>query len=109
MRSLPTWPVAAGGLLLGFGVAEVTGVRALGGLVLFAAALWCGLQWRRAHGLPRALALVAVFLAGFVAAHPLGHAIGSWPAVLLIAAVVGAVVWRAADEPAARPAAPVRS
>jgi hypothetical protein len=97
MRALPTWPVAAGSLLIGFGVALVTDVRALGGLVLFAAALWCGLRWRRAHGLPRACALVGVYLAGFVAAHPLGHAIGAWPAVVLVAALVGAVAWRAGD------------
>ncbi len=97
MRSFPTSPIAAGALLLGFGVAEATSVRALGGLVLFAGALWCGQRWRRAHGLPRALALVGVFLAGFVAAHPLGHAIGSWPAVALVAVIVGAVVWGAAD------------
>ena len=108
MPSHLTWPVAAGALLFGFGVAEITGVRALGGLVLFAGALWCGLRWRRAHGLPRALALVTVYLAGFVAAHPLGHAIGSWPAVLLVAAVVGAVVWRTADAGTAQTAKPVR-
>lgn len=106
MRPLPTWPIAAGSLLVGFGVADLTGVRALGGLVLFAGGLWCGLRWRRTHGLPRALALVAVFLAGFVAAHPLGHAIGAWPAVVLVAAVVGAVTWQAGD--AARPHTQVR-
>src|SRR4051794_18115974 len=99
MRPLPTWPIAAGALLLGFAVADVTGVRALGGVVLFLGGLACGLRWRLLLGLPRALALVAVFLAGFAVAHPLGHAIGSWPAVLLVAAVVGAIAWRAADRP----------
>lgn len=98
MRPLPTWPIAAGALLLGFAVAEATGVRALGGVVLFAGALACGLRWRVLLGLPRALALVAVFLAGFALAHPLGDAIGSWPAVVLVAAVVGLVAWRTADE-----------
>jgi hypothetical protein len=98
MRALPTWPVAAGSLLLGFGVALATDVRALGGLVLFAAALWCGLRWRRAHGLPRACALVGAYLAGFVAAHPLGHAIGAWPAGALAAAFVGVVAWRAGGD-----------
>jgi hypothetical protein len=97
MRQPSTWPIAAASLLLGFGVAQLTGVRALGGVVLFLAALWCGLAWRRAHGLGRALALVGVYLAGFVAAHPLGHALGSWPAVALAAAVVGAAVWAFAD------------
>lgn len=101
MRPLPTWPIAAGALVLGFGVAEITGVRALGGVVLFLGALACGLRWRVLLGLPRALALVAVFLAAFALAHPLGEAIGSWPAVLLVAAVVGGVVWRVADAPRA--------
>jgi hypothetical protein len=99
MRPLPTWPLAAGALLLGFAVAELTGVRAIGGVVLFLGGLACGLRWRLLLGLPRALALVGVFLAGFVLAHPLGHAIGAWPAVLLVAAVVGAIVWRVADLP----------
>ncbi|MFL5816507.1 MAG: hypothetical protein ACJ76L_02795 [Conexibacter sp.] len=101
MRSLPTWPIAAGALLLGFAVAEITGVRAVGGVVLFLGGLACGLRWRLLLGLPLALALVAVFLAGFALAHPLGHAIGSWPAVILMAAVVGAIVWRVADSPRA--------
>jgi hypothetical protein len=48
---------------------------------------------------------VAVFLAAFVVSHPLGHAIGSWPAVLLVSVVVGAVTWRVADAPHA----PVRT
>jgi len=97
MRPLPTWPIAAGALLLGFAVAELTGVRAIGGVVLFLGGLACGLRWRLLLGLPRALALVGVFLAGFVLAHPLGDAIGSWPAVLLVAVVVGGIAWRVAD------------
>jgi len=105
MRTLPTWPIAAGALLLGFAVADVTGVRALGGVVLFLGGLACGLRWRVLLGLPRALGLVAVFLAGFVLAHPLGHAIGAWPAVLLVALAVGAVAWRTADAPRAALAA----
>jgi len=105
MRPLPTWPIAAGTLLFGFAVAEITGVRAIGGIVLFVGGLACGLRWRLLLGLPRALTLVGVFLAGFVLAHPLGHAIGSWPAVVLVAAAVGGIVWRVADSPRA----PVRT
>lgn len=105
-RPLPTWLIAAAALLLGFAVAEVTGVRALGGVVLFLGGLACGLRWRVLLGLPRAIGLVVVFLAGFALAHPLGHAIGAWPAVLFVALVVGAVSWRVADTPHA---APVRS
>src|SRR5690349_9716658 len=51
-RPLPTWPIAAGALLLGFAVADVTGVRALGGVVLFLGGLACGLRWRVLLGLP---------------------------------------------------------
>lgn len=99
MRPLPTWPIAAGALVLGFAVADLSGSRPLGGVVLFLGGLACGLRWRVLLGLGRAVALVAVFLAGFVLAHPLGHAIGAWPAVLLVALAVGAVAWRAADAP----------
>lgn len=97
MRPLPTWPIAAGALLLGFVVAELTGTRAVGGVVLFLGALACGLRWRLLLGLPRALGLVAVFLAGFALSHPLGDAIGSWPAVFVVSAVVGGVTWWVAD------------
>lgn len=107
MRPFPTWPIAAGALLLGFAVAVVSGSRPLGGVVLFFGGLACGLRWRVLLGLRSALALVGVFLAGFVIAHALGHAIGAWPAVLLVAAAVGGVVWRVADRPALA-AAPMR-
>lgn len=97
MQRLPTWPVAAGSLLLGFAVADLTGVRPLGGIVLFLAALWCGLRWRRAQGLVVAVLLVAAYLAAFALSHPLGRAIGSWPAVLVVSALVGVVAWARAD------------
>ncbi len=103
-RPLPTWPIAAGALLLGFAVAVASGSRPLGGVVLLLGGLACGLRWRVLLGLRGALALVGVFLAGFALAHPLGHAIGAWPAVLLVAAVVGATAWRVADRPAGAPA-----
>ncbi len=97
MRPFPTWPIAAGALVLGFAVADLTGSRPLGGVVLFLGGLACGLRWRVLLGLRGALALVLAFLAGFAIAHPLGHAIGAWPAVLLVALAVGAVAWRIAD------------
>ncbi len=95
LRALPTWIIAPLALVVGFGVADLTGVRPLGGVVLFLGALWCGLRWRRTRGLPVALGLVAVFLIAFGVSHPLGREMGSWPSVLVVSAVVGVVVFAA--------------
>lgn len=100
VQRLPTWPVAAGSLLVGFAVADLSGVRPLGGIVLFLGALWCGLRWRREAGLAVAIALVAAFLAAFALSHPLGELIGSWPAVLVVSAFAGAIAWARVDRAA---------
>lgn len=94
MRAVPAAPaaiplVAAATFLAAFGVADVTGVRALGGLVLVAGGAWCALRVRPAAGTPRTIALVAFALVAFVASHPLGDVLGAWPAVVLVAAAVG--------------------
>jgi hypothetical protein len=94
---VPTWPVAAGSLVLGFAVAQATGVRPLGGIVLVLAAAWCALRWRAAAGTGVAVALVALYAAAFAAAHVLADALGTWGAVLAVAALVGAAAWAAAD------------
>ena len=100
VQRLPTWPVAAGSLLIGFAVADLTGVRPLGGIVLFLAALWCGLRWRREQGFAVALLMVLAYLAAFALSHPLGRAIGSWPAVVAVSAVVGLIAWARVDRDA---------
>ncbi len=61
--------VAAGSLVLGFAVAQVTGVRSLGGLVLVLAAAWCYVQWRRAAGWPVAVGLVLLYVTAFAGSH----------------------------------------
>ncbi len=96
----PTWPVAAGSLVLGFAVAQATGVRPLGGIVLALGVGWCALRWRAAAGSARAAALVALYLAAFAGSHVLAGALGSWGSVALVAAVVGAAAYLAADAPA---------
>ena len=105
MRDLPTWPVAAGSFALGFGVAQATGVRPLGGLVLVAGAGWCAVRWRERVGLPTTLALLALYLAAFVASHLIADALGTWGSVALVSALVGLAAWALAD----RPAAPARA
>lgn len=92
MRAAQTAPlVAAGTFLAGFGVAELTGVRALGGLVLLAGGALCAALALPVAGRRATLALLAIALALFVVSHPLGRAIGSWPAVFVAAATVAAV------------------
>jgi hypothetical protein len=80
--------VAAATFLAGFGVAELTGVRVIGGLVLLAGGAWCGRAALSIVGPPATIALLAIALALFVVSHPLGDAIGGWPAVAVSAALV---------------------
>ena len=83
--------VAALSFLVGFAVADVTGVRPLGGAVLLAGGAWCALRARPIAGTPRTAVLIAFAFAAFVASHPLGDEIGSWPAVFTMAALVAAL------------------
>jgi hypothetical protein len=82
--------VAAMTFLAGFGVAELTGVRAIGGLVLLAGGAWCARAALSIVGPQRTITLLAIAVALFVASHPLGEAIGAWPAVAVSAALVAA-------------------
>jgi hypothetical protein len=97
VSSASTAPVAAGSLVLGYVVARETGVRPLGGVVLAAAGAWCMRAWVRDTGPGTAVALLAVYSAGFAGSHPLAKRIGAWPAVVTSAAVSGAASWALAD------------
>ena len=97
---MPTWPVAALSLVAGFVVADVTGVRALGGIVLVVAAAWCFARWRARAGTGRAVALVGFYAAAFVASHALADVLGTWGAVATVAVAVGAASWAVADRAA---------
>ncbi len=101
---MPTAPVAALSLVAGFAVADASGIRALGGIVLLAAVLWCARRWRRQAGIAVAVLLIASYAAAFAASHVLGDALGAWPAVFTVAAAVGLAAWVLADAPAGRPA-----
>ena len=97
-----TWPVAAGSLVLGFAVAQATGVRALGGIVLVVGAGWCATRWRRRAGNGRTAAALLVYLAAFVGAHVIADPVGAWPAVFIAAAVAGLAAWALGDAAPAR-------
>jgi hypothetical protein len=92
-----TWPVASGSLLLGFAVAQATGIRPLGGIVLIAGCAWCALRWRRAAGAARTTLLVVVYVGAFVLLHLVADALSAWPSVLLAAAVAGIAAYLLAD------------
>jgi hypothetical protein len=95
--AVPTAVVAAVALVAAFTVAQVTDVRALGGVLLVVGVAWC--VWRSVPraGWPRIVVVVLVGAVCFVGAHLLGRVLGPWPAVLLAALVLGAVAWWLAD------------
>ena len=96
-RDLPTAPIAAAGLIAGYGVAVASGSRPLGGVVLAACGLLCVAIWLRRDGRRTAALLTGVGLFAFAFSHVLALAIGAWPAVLLVAAATAAVCWRVSD------------
>jgi len=96
---VPTWPVAGGSLVVGFLVAELTGVRALGAVVLTAAIVWCWNAWARRRSVLVAVGLTAVYVAAFALSHVIAGAIGALVSVALVSAVVALVVFAVADRP----------
>lgn len=87
---VPTAPIAAGGLIAGFGVAVASGSRPLGGVVISACGLTCIAIWLRRDGRWTAAGLTAVGLLAFALSHVLGLVIGAWPSVIVVSAVTAA-------------------
>ena len=87
-----TVTAAVSGIVLvgGFGVAQITDNRSLGGLILLLGAIYCAIQWWRCAGALPAILSVGIFVVAFVVSHPLGKVIGSWPSVIFVALLVGA-------------------
>ncbi|HEX4009842.1 MAG TPA: hypothetical protein VHX62_07530 [Solirubrobacteraceae bacterium] len=92
-----TAPIAAAGLVAGFGVAVATGSRPLGGVVLAACGLTCIAVWLRRDGRRTTIQLTAAGLLAFIVSHLLGLVIGAWPSVLVVAAATAALCWRLSD------------
>lgn len=78
-------------LILGFAVASLTGNRALGGVILVIGGALCAWWMYQFAGLQRMLAVLAAVFVLFVISHPLGHVIGAWPSVFVVAAVGAAI------------------
>jgi hypothetical protein len=97
MTRVATAPIAAVGLIAGFGVAAASGSRPLGGLVLAICGLTCIAIWLRRDGRRTAAMLTLAGLIAFGVSHVLGVVVGAWPAVLLVAAATAALCWRVSD------------
>lgn len=89
----------AASLVLGFALASVTGVRWLGGIVLLAGGLWCAWRLWPVAGPWRTVVVGLVYVAGFALSHPLGHVIGTWPSVAVVALAAGAVAYALGRRP----------
>ena len=99
---LPTAPLAAFGLVAGFGVAVGSGSRPLGGLVMAACGLTCIAVWVRRDGRRTAAWLTAAGLLAFAVSHLLGLVIGAWPSVFVVAAATAGLCWWLSDSHRAR-------
>ena len=97
MSYFPTAPTAAAGLIAGFAVADATGNRPLGGVVLAAGGITCAWAWNRKSGPLTAGALLATYVAAFAISHPLAKQIGAWPSVLAVSAVTAGAAYVASD------------
>jgi hypothetical protein len=98
----PSAVAVAVGLAAGFGIAQGTGVRALGGVVFAAGGLVAGALWYRRRGLAVAAALGVAYIAAFVLAHVLALGVGwpAWLAVGVVTVAAAALSWAVADRTA---------
>ena len=96
-RDLPSAPLAAAGLIAGYGVAAASGSRPLGGAVLAGFGLACVSVWLRRDGVRRTVILTGVGLSAFALSHVIALLTGPWPAVLLAAVAAATASWRLSD------------
>ncbi|WP_028047184.1 hypothetical protein [Cellulomonas sp. URHE0023] len=106
MSRVPTAVLAGLTLVVGFAVAQATGVRALGGAVLLAGVAWCAVRARSA-GWWRVALVVLTGAVCFVASHLLAPRLGAWPSVVLVALLLGVVTYVLVDARTRTPAAAV--
>jgi hypothetical protein len=95
----PSALLVAVGLAAGFGIAQGTGVRALGGAVFALGGLAAAWLWVQRRGWAVALGLGALYVAAFVLAHVLaiGAGVPAWLAVSLVTITAAGVTYRVAD------------
>lgn len=88
-----TAPLAALGLIGGYLSARESGIRAVGGVLLGAAGLYCGRTWLAKSGSGVTAGLSVIYIGGFAVSHPLAKKIGAWPSVLAVSALAAGASW----------------
>lgn len=98
-RAFPSSLLVALGLVAGFAVAQGTGVRALGGVILVGTGLAAARLWVRRRGWQVAIVLGLVYLAAFVLSHVLTLGLGmpAWASVTLVTLLAAGVTYAVAD------------
>ena len=108
LAKIPASLLVAVGLAAGFGIAQGTGIRALGGAVF--AACGVGAAWiaARRRGPAVTAGLAALYVGAFVLAHvlALGAGFPAWFAVSLVTVAAAGLTYGVIDRP--REAAPAR-
>src|SRR3954452_5685562 len=95
----PSSLLVAVGLAAGFGVAQGTGIRALGGAGLVACGAGAAVRGVRRRGGAVATGLAVLYLAAFVLAHVLALGVGlnAWLAVALVTLTAAGITFGVAD------------
>jgi hypothetical protein len=105
---LPSAVLVAVGLAAGFGIAQGTGIRALGGAVFALCGLGAAWLWVQRRGWAVATGLGIVYVTAFVVAHVLALGVGlpAWLAVSVVTLSAVRVTYTVAD--ASRAESPAR-
>src|SRR3954469_17219730 len=87
------------GLMAGFGIAQGSGIRALGGAIFALGGLGAAWLWVQRRGWAVALGLAALYVGAFVLAHVLAIGVGmsAWLAVSLVTLTAAGVTFAVAD------------
>ena len=95
----PSAVLVATGLAAGFGVAQGTGIRALGGAVFALCGLGAGWLWVQRKGWAVATGLGILYITAFVLAHVLALGVGlpAWLAVSVVTLSAARVTYMMAD------------
>lgn len=102
MKTPPTAPLVAAGLVGGFAAARYTGRREIGGALFAAVGAVCARSWVRSSGPGVMGVLLGAYAAAMGGSHPLAKKVGPWPSVLIVSAAASGAAYGLADRSAGR-------